>query len=168
MSAPVEAGAMPPAVRSYGAGGQEFWRVGDWLLRQRRVTGPALGALHVPASLDLGARVYAAHGGGDWAGCAAVLSAPSVLTEVLFHGAAPGARELSQVWVAEPWRHRGLGTALVRAALAEADALGRELALVCGRHLEGWYRSAGFERTTAADRQYAGDWYVHMARPAGG
>lgn len=138
---------------------------------EARLADDAVGgsmAVRVPSSADdravlLG--VWDAHD-GRWVGGAALLSGPSALAEVLFRGVATRSRELAQVWVDPERRRRGLGTALVRAALSEVDEADGQTSLLCAEGWrEDWYRRHGFFRSAdGRSGRYAGHDYVHMTR----
>jgi GNAT superfamily N-acetyltransferase len=138
---------------------------------EARIAGDAVGgsmAVRVPSSADDRAAVFGAWDDSDgrWVGWAALLSGPSALAEVLFRGVATRSRELAQVWVDPERRRRGLGTALVRAALSEVDEADGRTSLLCAKGWrEDWYRRHGFFRSAdGRSGRYAGHDYVHMTR----
>ncbi len=57
----------------------------------------------------------------------------------------PGVRELGSLVVAPEWRGRGLGSALVRHLVAQADA---PVFLECAARLTGFYGRLGFRRVS--------------------
>lgn len=62
----------------------------------------------------------------------------------------------------------GVGSALVRAGLARADADGLPTYLECERHLEAYYARFGFARTHTVEIDDGVQAHLGMWRPAGG
>lgn len=165
---------------NYGGDAERFEAklVGAW-----GVGGPhaaARRAVYVPTTIDPGARLFLAQLAdakgkrGAYVGCAAVLTGPSILSDVLFAGVAPTDPELSQVWVDERYRRCGVADELVAAALAWSDREGgarhETLGLVCAPWFQPWYERHGFARSTFCGKPFpevmhAGQKpFVHMFR----
>ncbi|MFB1428662.1 GNAT family N-acetyltransferase [Micrococcus endophyticus] len=62
----------------------------------------------------------------------------------------------------------GVGSALVRAGLARADADGLPAYFECDRHLEAYYARFGFARTHTVEIDDGAPAHLGMGRPAGG
>ncbi len=69
---------------------------------------------------------------------------------------------LGPVAVLPPFQHSGIGSALIRAALAVAEALGEEMVFVLGE--PAYYRRFGFDAETAAPfaSPYAGPFFMAL------